>query len=63
VQAGLRLGPLWLPLPPALAPRVSGREEAAGDGAGPRVRVRVEWAGARTLLEYEGRVVFEEVRA
>ncbi len=62
VKAGLRLGPLWLPLPRALAPRVSGREEAGGDGAGPRVRVRVEWPGARRLLEYEGRVVFEEVR-
>ena len=62
VEAGLCLGPLWLPLPPALAPRVWGREEAAGEGAGPRVRVRIEWPGARRLLEYEGRAVFEEVR-
>jgi hypothetical protein len=62
VEAGLCLGPLWLPLPPALAPRVWGREEAAGEGAGPRVRVRIDWPGARRLLEYEGRAVFEEVR-
>ena len=55
----LRLGPLRVPLPRALAPRVEAREWAeAGD---PRVRVRVSVSAPLVglLVDYEGRIELE----
>jgi hypothetical protein len=53
--AALRIGPLTLPLPRALAPRLSGRLWAGEDG---HLRLRVEAAAplCGLLLEYEAQL-------
>ena len=59
--AGLLLGPLYVPLPRALAPRVTATE-AAQDGTGRiRVAVAVALPLAGLLISYEGDVAREGI--
>lgn len=54
--AALRVGPLRLPLPRALAPRVDARESAADDGERVLVRVSSRAPLVGLMLSYEGRL-------
>ena len=54
--ASLRLGPLRLPLPRALAPRVEARERGADDGRDVLVYVSSSAPLAGLMLAYEGRL-------
>lgn len=54
--AGLRVGPLRVPLPRALAPGVEARERVAGDGRSVNVRVSARAPLVGVLLSYEGRL-------
>jgi hypothetical protein len=63
VAAALTLGPLRVPLPLLLAPRVESRVEAASGGRACRVSVAIAVPIAGFLLSYEGIVSREEVPA
>ena len=54
--AALRAGPLRVPLPRALAPRVEARESGADDGEGVNVYVSSGAPLVGLLLTYEGRL-------
>jgi hypothetical protein len=60
-RASIRLGPVRLNLPRWLAPRVSGREEAAGQQS--RVQIEVDLPFAGRLILYEGLLCVEDERA
>ena len=62
VGAALRLGPVAIPLPAWLAPRVTGRESPDPEGSGTRVQVAVAAPFAGLLVRYEGAVEVEERR-
>ena len=53
-SAAVCVGPLSLPLPRGLTPRVTAREAPAGGRAGAQVRVQVELPLLGLLVEYEG---------
>lgn len=57
--AGLRLGPLRVPLPSALAPRIEAREWAEAGDARVCVRVSVSAPLAGPLITYEGKIELE----
>jgi hypothetical protein len=57
--AALRVGPLRVPLPRPLAPRVEARESAAEDGRGVRVYVSASAPLVGRMLSYEGRLEVE----
>ena len=61
--AALRLGPLRLPLPSWLAPRVSAREKAVGDPNRTHVWVEVSVPLLGLLVAYEGTVTRVEDQA
>lgn len=54
--AALRVGPLRVPLPRSLAPRVDAREGDAGDGEAVLVRVSSRAPFVGLMLSYEGRL-------
>jgi hypothetical protein len=54
--AALRVGPLRVPLPRPLAPRVEARESVADDGEGVMVRVSSRAPFVGLMLSYEGRL-------
>lgn len=54
--AALRVGPLRVPLPRALAPRVDARESAADDGESVLVHVSSRAPFVGLMLSYEGRL-------
>jgi hypothetical protein len=57
--AALRAGPLRVPLPRALAPRVEARERGAEDGEGVHVHVSSTAPLVGLMLSYEGRLRVE----
>lgn len=54
--AALKVGPLRVPLPRALAPRVEARERVADDGEGVHVHVSSNAPIVGLMLSYEGRL-------
>ena len=59
VSASMRVGPLRLRLPVALAPKVDACERSYGPAC-VRVQVRVTWPPAGLILEYDGDVHIED---
>lgn len=54
--AAVRFGPLRVPLPRSLAPRVGARERAADDGEGVHVQVSSRAPLVGLMLSYDGRL-------
>ncbi len=58
-RAGIRLGPLLIPLPRLLSPHIAAREWAQPAEPGVHVSVSVTWALAGLLIAYEGYIEME----
>jgi hypothetical protein len=63
IKSALRVGPLRIPIPGPLFPRINARESVPASGRGTHVKVSVTHSLIGLLVSYEGHIEGEETKA